>query len=46
MLDRSASMKGKRMEMAIEAAKLFIKSLPMGSKFNVISFGSHFEELF
>lgn len=34
------------MEMAIEAAKLFVKSLPLGSNFNIVSFGSHFEEIF
>jgi len=31
---------------AIEALKLFIKSLPIGSYFNVYSFGSMFEKIF
>jgi hypothetical protein len=32
--------------MAKEALKIFIHSLPEGSKFNVCSFGSRFEFLF
>ncbi len=34
------------MKLAVEALKLFLHSLPLGSKFNVISFGSEFEKLF
>ena len=40
IVDRSGSMKGKKMEMTIEALKLFISSLPPRSKFEIISFGS------
>lgn len=39
-------MHGKPIEVAKEALKLFIKSLPIGSYFNVYSFGSEFEKLF
>ena len=46
VLDRSGSMRGKRIELAVEALKLFIKSLPSDSVFNIISFGSRFESLY
>jgi hypothetical protein len=36
---------GIRMDMAREALQLFMQSLPTGSKFKIISFGSHFEEM-
>ena len=39
-------MDGKPIELAIEALKLFLHSIPIGSKFNVYSFGSNFEKLF
>ena len=42
ILDRSGSMSGNRIELAKEAAILFIKSLPMNTTFNIISFGSNF----
>ena len=45
-IDRSGSMDGERIEMAIDSLKLFIKSLPPDSYFNVIGFGSTFEKLF
>ncbi len=35
-------MDGKRIKLAIEALKLFLHSIPLGSKFNVYSFGSKF----
>ena len=40
IVDRSYSMSGPRMETCKEALELFIKSLPPGSKFSIISFGS------
>ena len=46
VLDRSGSMHGNRIELAVEALKLFIKSLPSDSMFNVVSFGSTFQSLY
>ena len=40
LIDRSGSMKGSPIELAVGALKLFLHSLPIGSKFNVVSFGS------
>ena len=40
IVDRSYSMSGSRIRTCKAALKLFIKSLPVGSKFSVISFGS------
>jgi len=39
-------MSGSPIELAVGALKLFLHSLPIGSKFNVVSFGSEFEKLF
>jgi hypothetical protein len=39
-------MSGKPIELAVEALKLFLHSIPLGSKFNVVSFGSNFTKLF
>jgi hypothetical protein len=39
-------MSGKPVQLAVEALKLFLHSIPLGSKFNVYSFGSHFKKLF
>ena len=46
VLDRSGSMNGKPITVAKEATKLFIRSLPPGSKFNIISFGGKFVPTF
>ncbi len=46
ILDRSGSMNGVRIKQAKVALIIFLKSLPPGSYFNVVSFGSSFEQLF
>ena len=46
LVDRSGSMRGAgRMEAANEALKLFVRSLPTGCKFSIISFGSRFTNM-
>ena len=46
LVDRSGSMTLEgRMESAIEALKIFIRSLPAGCRFSIISFGSNFTYL-
>ena len=47
LVDRSGSMGfgSGRIEMAVEALKLFICSLPEGCNFNIISFGSRWDRL-
>jgi len=46
LLDRSGSMTGGRIRLAVEALKLFIHSLPEGCYFNVVSYGSSFKLLY
>lgn len=46
ILDRSGSMDGIRIQNAIAALEIFLRSLPEDSYFNVVSFGSNFEFLF
>lgn len=46
IIDRSGSMRGGRIEKAKRALIFFLKSLPYNSKFNVISFGTGFENMF
>lgn len=43
--DRSGSMDGSRMSLAIDALRVFLKSLPVGVKFNICSFGNHYSFL-
>ena len=45
IVDRSGSMGGDRIEVAKEALDLFIRSLPNGCKFSVISFGCNWDAL-
>ncbi len=46
ILDRSGSMGGGRISQAKQSLKLFLKSLPSKSKFNVVSFGSNHKLMF
>eukprot|EP01017_Pseudomicrothorax_dubius_P030095 TRINITY_DN3717_c0_g1_i6.p1 TRINITY_DN3717_c0_g1~~TRINITY_DN3717_c0_g1_i6.p1 ORF type:complete len:446 (-),score=85.28 TRINITY_DN3717_c0_g1_i6:2-1339(-) len=46
VLDRSASMTGKRIEKAKESLVCLINALPSETKLNMISFGSNFSSLF
>jgi hypothetical protein len=39
-------MDGNPIKLAVEALKLFLHSIPLGSKFNVYSFGSEFKKIF
>lgn len=43
IVDRSGSMGGSRIEIAKEALKLFMSSLPTGSFFQIISFGCNYQ---
>ncbi|KAL7955629.1 VIT domain-containing protein [Trichoderma compactum] len=46
LCDRSGSMGGgQKIPNIVDALKIFLKSLPVGVKFNVCSFGSHYEFL-
>ena len=46
LVDRSISMSGRFMRSARETLILFLRSLPEGSYFNIIGFGTLFEKLF
>jgi von Willebrand factor A domain-containing protein 5 len=46
LIDRSGSMGGTPMQLAVKALKVFLHSLPLGCYFNVYSFGSKYEMLF
>lgn len=44
--DQSGSMGGSSMDLAKEALQVFLKSLPVGVKFNICSFGTEYDFLF
>ena len=46
LIDQSGSMKGNPLELAKNSLKLFLKSLPKGSYFDIIGFGSKFKNYF
>jgi hypothetical protein len=46
LIDRSHSMGGERMVAARKALELFVKSLPQGSMFNIVSFGTQHYKFF
>lgn len=46
VIDRSGSMRGERIKKAKSALVFFLKSLPYNSKFNVISFGNNYQNMF
>ncbi|RXG73255.1 von Willebrand factor A domain-containing protein 5A [Armadillidium vulgare] len=46
VVDRSSSMSGSKMMKAKNTLLLFLKSMPPGCRFNVVSFGSYFKSLF
>jgi hypothetical protein len=39
-------MYGSPIKLAVSALKLFLHSLPVGSKFNVVSFGTNFSKVY
>lgn len=46
LLDRSGSMSGGGIDSARKALIVYLKSLPEGSKFNIVSFGFNFEKMY
>jgi len=46
VIDQSGSMAGSRIKQARSALQLFLRSLPEGTKFNIVSFGDHHRKLF
>lgn len=45
IVDRSGSMGGRRIEVTKDAMKLFMQSLPSNCRFQIISFGTTYEEM-
>lgn len=46
VLDRSGSMRGESINNAKETLQLILRSLPLGSRFQIISFGTKFSKMF
>lgn len=46
LIDRSGSMHGKAIEQAKEAMEMILHSIPKDSYFNIVGFGTRFEQLF
>eukprot|EP00741_Cyanophora_paradoxa_P006049 tig00000981_g5867.t1 len=46
LVDRSGSMRGAKIEQSRNALQLMLRSLPVGSRFNLLGFGSRFVRLF
>ncbi len=46
IVDRSGSMAGSRMNNVKETLQVFLRSLPEGTLFNIVGFGTKFEKLF
>ncbi|KAH3761498.1 hypothetical protein Pelo_6725 [Pelomyxa schiedti] len=46
LIDRSGSMAGSSISKVSETMALFLRSLPMDCKFNIVGFGDRFEKLF
>ena len=46
VVDRSGSMSGSKVENAKSTLQLFLRSIPEGTLFNIVSFGSRFSKLF
>ncbi|KAH3745507.1 von Willebrand factor type A domain protein [Pelomyxa schiedti] len=46
LLDRSGSMSGYRITHAVRALQLFLRSIPIGTRINIIGFGTKFSEMY
>jgi hypothetical protein len=46
LIDRSGSMRGGKMAQCVDALQIFLRSLPVGTPFNIVSFGSEHSSLF
>lgn len=46
LVDRSGSMAGSKMNQTKNALQIFLRSLPLGTYFNIFGFGDRFEKLF